>query len=63
MDMPAPSDAVLSRKDQIVERLREVLPADAVIDDAAETRAYECDGLSAYRCPPLCAVLPHREAS
>ncbi len=58
MDMPAPSAAVLSRKSQIVERLRGVLPTDAVIDDPAETRAYECDGLSAYRCPPLCAVLP-----
>jgi len=34
------------------------LPRDAVIDDPAETRVYECDALSAYRCPPLCAVLP-----
>lgn len=58
MQMPTPNAAVLSRKAQIVERLRAVLPADAVIDDEAETRAYECDGLSAYRCPPLCAVLP-----
>jgi glycolate oxidase len=58
MQMPIPSAAIINRKSQIVERLREVLPADAVIDDVAETRAYECDGLSAYRCPPLCAVLP-----
>jgi glycolate dehydrogenase FAD-linked subunit len=29
-----------------------------VIEDAIELRAYECDGLAAYRCPPLCAVLP-----
>lgn len=58
MQMPIPSSSVISRKAQIVERLRAVLPANAVIDDVAETRAYECDGLSAYRCPPLCAVLP-----
>ena len=58
MEMPTPNAAIISRKAQIVERLREVLPDDAVIDDVAETRAYECDGLSAYRCPPLCAVLP-----
>ncbi|UWQ98778.1 FAD-binding protein [Rhodobacteraceae bacterium S2214] len=58
MQMPTPSAAVIARKSQIVDRLRQVLPADAVIDDVAETRAYECDGLSAYRCPPLCAVLP-----
>jgi glycolate oxidase len=38
--------------------LLEVLPKTSVISDEAETRAYECDALSAYRCPPLCAVLP-----
>jgi glycolate oxidase len=58
MDMPVPNAGVLARKDRIVARLRAVLPADAVIDDAAELRAYECDALSAYRCPPLAAVLP-----
>ncbi len=58
MEMPAPSASVLSRKDKIVERLRGVLPRDAVISDIAETRAYECDALTAYKCPPLCAVLP-----
>jgi glycolate oxidase len=58
MDMPVPNAAVMARKDRIVARLRAVLPADAVIEDAAELRAYECDALSAYRCPPLAAVLP-----
>jgi len=58
MQMPTPNAAIISRKDDVVARLRAVLPADAVISDEAETRAYECDGLSAYRCPPLCAVLP-----
>ncbi len=57
MEMPVPNPAILARKDRLVQRLRGVLPADAVIDDAAETRAYECDALTAYRCPPLCAVL------
>ena len=58
MQMPIPSADVLSRRARIVARLREVLPADAVIDDPHETRAYECDGLTAYRCPPLAAILP-----
>lgn len=58
MEMPAPSKDVLSRKSSIVARLRAVLPDNAVIDDPAETRAYECDALTAYRCPPLAAVLP-----
>ncbi len=58
MQMPAPNAIVIDRKDEIVARLRAVLPADAVISDIAQTRAYECDGLTAYRCPPMCAVLP-----
>ncbi|MEO0905632.1 MAG: FAD-binding protein, partial [Pseudomonadota bacterium] len=58
MEMPAPDASVMSRKAQIVERLSAVLPRDAVISDERETRAYECDALTAYKCPPLCAVLP-----
>ncbi|WP_353473385.1 FAD-linked oxidase C-terminal domain-containing protein [Salipiger sp. H15] len=58
MEMPAPDASILARKDEIVARLRAVLPEDAVISDLSETRAYECDALTAYRCPPLCAVLP-----
>ena len=58
MEMPVPDASVLSRKAQIVERLEEILPRNSVISDERETRAYECDALTAYKCPPLCAVLP-----
>ena len=58
MQMPQPNAGVLSRKDQIVARLAAVLPPDALMSDIAETRAYECDALTAYRCPPLAVVLP-----
>ena len=58
MEMPDPDAGILARKAQIVARLQSVLPKGAVISDEAETKAYECDALSAYRCPPLCAVLP-----
>ncbi|MFY0659367.1 MAG: FAD-binding protein [Shimia sp.] len=58
MDMPTPNPKVLAQKARIVARLKEVLPADAVISDEVEVRAYECDALTAYRCPPLAAVLP-----
>ncbi|WP_433990023.1 putative FAD-linked oxidoreductase (plasmid) [Pseudoseohaeicola sp. NH-UV-7] len=58
MEMPIPNPAILARKVRLVERLCEVLPRDAVIDDPAETKAYECDALTAYKCPPLLAVLP-----
>ncbi|MCC5971714.1 MAG: FAD-binding protein [Pararhodobacter sp.] len=58
MDMPKPDAAVLARRDRIVAGLLDILPVDAVIHDPTETRAYECDALTAYRCPPLAAVLP-----
>ena len=58
MQMPQPSPEIIARKARIVSRLEGVLPPESVISDAAETRAYECDGLTAYTCPPLCVVLP-----
>ncbi len=62
MQMPLPDAAVIARKDRIVARLRAVLPPDAVIADAGELIAYECDALTAYRCPPMAAVLPRTTA-
>lgn len=58
MEMPKPDPDVLALKPVLVKKLQEVLPQDAVIHEEAETRAYECDALTAYRCPPLAAVLP-----
>jgi len=58
MDMPVPDPDILARKAAIVARLLAVLPEDAVIHAEEEVRAYECDALTAYRCPPLAAVLP-----
>ncbi len=58
MLMPTPDPTILSRKAQIVERLQKVLPETAVIHAESEVRAYECDALTAYKCPPLCVVLP-----
>jgi len=58
MDMPTPNPDVLRRKAAVLERLLNVLPEDAVIHDPAETRVYECDALTAYKCPPMLAVLP-----
>ena len=58
MEMPVPSQSVLARKSHVVARLQSVLAKGAVIHDEMETRAYECDALTAYRCPPMAAVLP-----
>lgn len=58
MQMPEPDRNIISNKNEILARLKLVLPHDAVISDPVETRAYECDALAAYQCPPMLAVLP-----
>jgi len=60
--MPAPDPDILGRASEIIERLLAALPNDAVIFDPQETRAYECDALTAYRCAPLAVVLPRTTA-
>ncbi len=58
MDMPAANPATLAKRDRVLARLAEVLPAQALIRDEAERRAYECDALTAYTCLPMAVVLP-----
>lgn len=58
MEMPSANPAILAKKNMLTRRLLSVLPADAVIHHETETRAYECDALSAYQCAPMLAVLP-----
>jgi glycolate oxidase len=58
MEMPPVEPFALAKRDELVARLLSVLPEDAVIFAPEETRAYECDALTAYRCPPLAVVLP-----
>jgi glycolate oxidase len=56
--MPKPDAAVLQRRAEIAAALREIVPGEGVIDAAEELRAYESDGLTAYRQPPMLVVLP-----
>lgn len=56
--MPEPDVGILARAPQIIAALKSVLPPGTVISSPEETRAYECDALTAYRCPPLAVVLP-----
>lgn len=58
MEMPVPNQDIITKKQHLVRRFQAVLPDEAVIHEIAETLAYECDALTAYRCPPLVAVLP-----
>jgi glycolate oxidase len=58
MEMPVPNQDIITKKQHLVRRFQAVLPEEAVIHEVAETLAYECDALTAYRCPPLAVVLP-----
>ena len=58
MEMPVPNQDIIAKKQHLVRRFQAVLPEEAVIHEIAETLAYECDALTAYRCPPLAVVLP-----
>ena len=57
LKMPEPDRTVLARRPEIAAALRAIVP-DGVIDDADALKVYECDGLTAYRQPPMLAVLP-----
>ena len=58
VEMPKADGAILSRKPEIVAALQSAIGKDGVIHDPEETLAYECDALTAYRCPPLAVCLP-----
>src|ERR1700719_581262 len=58
MEMPAPDAAVITRRHEIAAALSRIVPGEGVIVSEPERRAYESDGLTAYRQPPLVVVLP-----
>jgi glycolate oxidase len=55
---PAVDAGILARREAIVAGLAAILPAECVIGDANERRAFETDALTAYRRLPLAVVLP-----
>ena len=56
--MPAADEAVLARRAEIVAALRQIVPGEGTVDEESGMRAYESDGLSAYRQMPFVVVLP-----
>ncbi len=63
MDMPAPDARVLARRGAIIARLEGLVGPGSLISDPVATKAYECDGFAAYRCPPFawsCRVRPRK---
>ena len=47
---------------QVLQALRPLLPAHALLYQNEDTTPYECDGLTAYRTRPLLVALPETEA-
>jgi glycolate oxidase len=62
MKMPAPDDALIARKGEIVRALRRIVPGEGVVSEPADLTPFESDGLSAYRQRPLAVVLPETTA-
>ena len=60
--MPAPESEILARRDELIERLRAILPAPNLIVDETARRAYECDAFTMYRALPLVVALPETVA-
>jgi glycolate oxidase len=51
-------ETALARRAKIVAAMRGILPFESVIEQETGRRAYETDGLTAYRTLPLVVVLP-----
>jgi len=58
LKMPEADRDVMARRAEIAAALREIVPGEGVITEEAERRAYESDGLTAYRQLPMIVVLP-----
>jgi glycolate oxidase len=55
---PQPDPTVLARRKDIIEGLGRLVASEALIVSEDERRAFETDGLTAYRRMPLAVVLP-----
>ncbi|HEX8166707.1 MAG TPA: FAD-linked oxidase C-terminal domain-containing protein [Beijerinckiaceae bacterium] len=55
---PLPDAAILARRDEILRGLAPLVAPEALIVSEDERRAFETDGLTAYRRMPLAVVLP-----
>ena len=60
---PTPDPAILARRDEILRGLAPLVASEALIASEDERRAFETDGLTAYRRVPLAVVLPSTTAS
>ena len=58
MQMPKADNSIIERRSEIADGLRTIIPSHCVIDNETSMKAYDADGLSAYRQMPLVVVLP-----
>ncbi len=62
MDLPPPEKEILDNRLRLIRAFKEFLPESSVIADEPRLRAYDCDGLTAYRQLPMVVVLPETVA-
>jgi glycolate oxidase len=62
LTMPEPDAAVVARRDEIAVALSRIVPGEGVIAQPIQMRAFETDGLTAYKQMPLVVVLPETTA-
>ena len=62
LTMPIPDADVIGRRAEIAAALRRIVPGEGVVEAPIEMRAFETDGLTAYRQMPLVVVLPETTA-
>ena len=65
MNAPTATHELLQRAElqaRVVQALKPLLPAHALLYQTEDTTPYECDGLTAYRARPLLVALPETEA-
>src|SRR5690554_6599293 len=60
--LPEADAKTLKRREEIVADMRIIVPGEGVVDSESEMRAFESDGLTAYRQLPLVVVLPETTA-
>ena len=58
LTMPIPDAETIARRADIAAALRAIVPGEGVVEAPIEMRAFETDGLTAYRQMPLVVVLP-----
>ncbi|MDN5842341.1 MAG: FAD-binding protein [Alcaligenaceae bacterium] len=64
MDTPTQDEAQVDAPDfpAFIAQIAPDVPAHCILSRLDQTKAYECDGLSLYRCQPPVVVLPENEA-